>query len=239
MPAEQSVMIPVPEGQMPASLLMPAGDRPRPAVLLLMEAFGLTPHIREIGSRIANQGYVVLVPDLYYRELPNNKFGYSEVDRAMAAMARLDLNAVEQDLLAALRYLASQPNVISSKIGVTGFCLGGGLSFLAACRFSRQIAAAAPFYGMVLDEWIEAIENITVPVHLFFGGADPFIPIDRIRQIESRFQQLNKPYALQIYPHADHGFFCHERSSYSPAASEDAWHKLIQFFSHHLQTLGS
>jgi dienelactone hydrolase len=117
---------------------------------------------------------------------------------------------------------------------VTGFCLGGGLTFFTACKFSGAIAAAALFYGMVLDEWIEAIPNITVPVYLFFGGADPFISHERIRQIESRFEELGKTYQLRVYPEANHGFFCHERSSYNRSATEDSWQKLIQFFRQHL-----
>lgn len=88
---------------------------------------------------------------------------------------------------------------------------------------------------MVLDEWIDAVAKITVPVYLFFGGVDPFIPLDRVRQIESRFKELSKDYKLKVYNDADHGFFCHERSSYNPAAAEDAWRELVGFFARHLQ----
>lgn len=232
---QTEVMVSTPDGQMPAFLCMPAEPRCRSAVLLLMEAFGLTSHIQEVAMRIANEGYVVLAPDLYYRNLPHNKFGYDEVEPAMAMMYRLDFGkSVIEDIQAALTYLKSLPVVNSDKIGVTGFCLGGGLTFMSACKFSDQIAAAAPFYGMVLDEWIEAMTDISVPIYLFFGGVDPFIPQQRVQQIESRFQELGKDYKLKIYPEADHGFFCHERSSYHPLAAEDAWGKLMQFFHQHL-----
>lgn len=100
---------------------------------------------------------------------------------------------------------------------------------------SDAIAAAAPFYGMVLDEWIDAVKNITVPVYLFFGDADPFIPLERVKQIESRFQELGKEYTLKVYHDADHGFFCNERSSYDPLAAEDSWGELTRFFHKHLQ----
>jgi len=235
MQIEQSeVAILTPDGQMSAFLCTPVEPEPMPAVLLLMEAFGLTQHIRDVATRIAKEGYVVLVPDLYYRK-PNSKFSYDEVEQAMAMMWRLDLGKpMEEDLQAALSYLRSLKNVNPNKIGVTGFCLGGGLTFLTACKLSAEIAAAAPFYGMVLDEWIEAVENITIPVYLFFGGRDPFIPRDRIHQIESRFQELGKEYMLRIYPDAEHGFFCHERSSYNQLAAEDSWNELKHFFRKHL-----
>jgi carboxymethylenebutenolidase len=233
---QTEVMISTPDGQMPAFLYRPVGRGQKPAIVLLMEAFGLTSHIQDVTARIANEGYVVITPDLYYRELPDNKFGYDEVEQAMAMMYRINFGKpVEEDIKATIAYVKAQPDVFLDRVGVTGFCLGGGLTFFTACKFSNAIAAAAPFYGMVLDEWIEAMTNITVPIYLFHGGVDPFIPLGRIQQIESRFKELGKDYTLKIYPDADHGFFCNERSSYNCLAAEDSWHELIQFFSKHLQ----
>ncbi len=88
---------------------------------------------------------------------------------------------------------------------------------------------------MVLDEWIEAVEEITGPVYLFFGGDDPFISCDRIQPIDTRFKQLNKDYTLKIYPEATHGFFCNERSSYHPLAAKNAWCELTQLLQTHLK----
>ncbi|GBE93227.1 dienelactone hydrolase family protein [Nostoc cycadae] len=233
--AQTEVLISTLSGQMPAVLITPDQPGRKPAVLLLMEAFGVTTHIQNVAVRIAHQGYEVLIPDLYYRELPNNKFGYDELEQAMAMMWRLDFGQpLEDDIRAALMYLKSLPNVDADRIGVTGFCLGGGLTFFTACKLSNQIAAAAPFYGMVLDEWIEAVEDITVPVYLFFGGQDIFISSDRIQQINTRFQGLGKDYHLKVYPDAGHGFFCDERSDYNRTAAEDAWQELIGFFKQHL-----
>lgn len=232
---QTEVLISTPDGQMPAVLLTPTNLDRKPAILLLMEAFGLTPHIQDVATWIANEGYVVLTPDLYYRK-PNNKFGYDEVEQAMAMMWRLDFGKpMENDIRAALAYMKSHPEVNSDHVGVTGFCLGGGLTFFTACKLSNEIAAAAPFYGMVSDEWIDAVKDITVPIYLFFGGTDPFIPLDRIRQIESRFQELGKDYTLKVYPNAGHGFFCHERPDYKRLAAEDAWRELIRFFNKHLR----
>jgi carboxymethylenebutenolidase len=237
---QTQVLISTPDGQMPTVLLAPNHPDRQPAILLLMEAFGLTSHIRDVAARIAKEGYVVLVPDLYYREMPNNKFGYDEVEQAMAMMWRLDFGKpMENDIRAALAYIKSHPKVNPDRIGVTGFCLGGGLTFFTAVKLSDEIAAAAPFYGMVADEWIDAVKDITVPVYLFFGGRDPFIGSDRIQQIEARFQELGKDYSLKVYPEAGHGFFCHERSDYNRPAAEDAWYELNRFFGQHLQSIPS
>ncbi len=227
--------VPAVDGAMPAVLC-----RPRPAglyagVLVLMEAFGLTPHIEDVTSRIAREGYVAMAPDLYYRDLPNNKFGYDQINEGVTMMLRLDMSKVLEDIRTALRILRSTEGVMSDKIGVTGFCMGGGFTFLTACELSADIAAAAPFYGMVQDEWIPGVQNITVPMCLFFGGADPFIPPARVQQIERRFRELGKNYRLKVYAGADHGFFCHERASYNAPAADDAWRELTHFFAEYLQ----
>jgi carboxymethylenebutenolidase len=71
-------------------------------------------------------------------------------------------------------------------------------------------------------------------MYLFFGGADPFIPSGRVKQIEDRFRELSRDYRIKVYPGADHGFFCDERSSYNQTAAEDAWRELTAFFAEHL-----
>lgn len=232
---EQEIMISTPDGQMPAFVGSPVENSPKPAVILLMEAFGLTQHIQDVAVRIANEGYVVVAPDLYYRKLPNNKFEYDEVEKAIAMMWQLDFGKpLENDLEATLTYIKSKADVCSDRIGVTGFCLGGGLSFFTATKFSDRVAVAAPFYGMVFDEWIEAVKNISIPVYLFFGRVDPLINSDRIKQIDSRFKELGKNYKLKVYPNAEHGFFCHERSSFNRLAAEDSWQELMRFFQQYL-----
>ena len=235
---QTEVLISTIDGQMPAVLFTLTEPDRKPAVLLLMEAFGLTPHIQDVAARIAHEGYVVLVPDLYYRELPNNKFGYDEVESARAMALRLDLKSTEADIGAALAYVKSRPDVYPDKVGVIGFCLGGGLAFLTACKLPTAIAAAASFYGfygIALEDWFAMMPALTVPVYFFLGDADPFIPLAQVSQIESRLQELGKAYSLKIYRDADHGFFCHERSNYNQLAAEDAWHQLTRFFYKHLR----
>ena len=232
---QKEIIIATPEGEMPAFVCISGKNRPKPAVIVLMEAFGLTQHIKDVAMRIANEGYLAIAPDLYYRDLPNNKFGYNEVESATSMMYSLDFDkTVEEDIKATLDYLKSRSDVYKDRIGVTGFCFGGSMTFYTATKFSSEIAVAAPFYSVVLNEWLEAVKDITIPVHLFFGGADPFIPKERIEQIDSRFHELNKNYKLKIYDNADHGFFCGERSSYNQLAAEDSWGELTSLFNKYL-----
>jgi carboxymethylenebutenolidase len=234
---QTEVLISTPDGQMPAVLFTTTNPDQKSAVLLLMEAFGLTAHILDVAVRIADEGYVVLVPDLYYRELPNNKFGYNEVESARAMALHLDLKSTMEDIEAALAYVKLRPDVYPDQVGVIGFCLGGGLAFLTACKLPNAIAAVASFYGfygITLEEWLDMMPALTAPVYFFLGHVDPFIPLDLVSQIETRLHKLGKTYAIKIYPDAGHGFFCNERSDYNRLAAEDAWRELTRFFHEHL-----
>ena len=158
------VSVPAVDGMMPAVLCRPTQGGSHAGVLVLMEAFGLTPHIEAVTARLAREGYVAMAPDLYYRDLPNNKFGYDQVNEGVVMMLRLDTSKVVGAIRSALRFLKSTGEISPGKIGVTGFCMGGGFTFLTGCELSPETAAAAPFYGMVQDEWIQAVQRITVPV---------------------------------------------------------------------------
>src|SRR5262245_36316111 len=143
----QAIEIRTPDGRMPAHLALPGGPGRHPAVIVLAEAFGLNDNIRKIAERLAAEGYVALAPDPYYRLLPaKNCWTYDSVDGAVDAMQSLTEPRFTADSSAALDYLASRSDT-TGKVGVTGFCMGGRLSFLAACAHPERIAAAAPFYG--------------------------------------------------------------------------------------------
>lgn len=234
---DTELVVDTPDGPMVAFCVAPAGsgERPRPGVLLLMEAFGVTAHLRDVARRIAGEGYVVLAPDLYHREPGQRTFGYDEVEEAMQAMYRLDLaDGLERDLRAAVGWLKVHPSVRADRIGVTGFCLGGGVTFFCAAALSDEIAAAAGFYGMVPNEWLERADAIRVPLLLFFGGLDPWIPLGRVAQIKQRLDEAGADARIELYRDADHGFFCDERDSYDAAAAADSWQKLTAFFACHL-----
>lgn len=234
---DTELVVDTPDGPMAAFCAAPAdaGERARPGVLLLMEAFGVTPHLRGVARRIAAEGCVVLAPDLYHREAGQRTFGYDEVEDAMQAMYRLDLaDGLERDLRAALAWLKAQPGVRADRVGVTGFCLGGGVTFFCAATLSDEIAAAAGFYGMVPNEWLERADGIRVPLLLFFGGLDPWIPLGRVAQIKQRLDEAGTDARLELYREADHGFFCDERDSYDADAAADSWQKLTAFFARHL-----
>lgn len=231
----RTVNISAADGTMPAYLAEPEGNGPFPAVIVIMEAFGLVPHIEDVARRLAAEGYVAIAPDIYYRELPTNKVGYDQLDQAIGLMQKVDDDRFVLDMQATFNTLKGQPNVVGNKIGVTGFCMGGRLTFLTACTLPDQIAAAAPFYGGGIVGHLAQAERMTCPMYLFFGEADPYIPMDDVRQIDARLKELGKAYKLKTYPGADHGFFCNERASYNATAAADAWEELKALFAAYLR----
>jgi carboxymethylenebutenolidase len=222
-------------GRMPAYLTRPRAGGPRSAVIVLMEAFGLVPNLQKEADRIARMGYVAIAPDVYHRQAPDNLASYDDLPKAVGMMRKLDDAEFLADMRATLGYLRSTPEVGAAPIGVTGFCMGGRLSFLAACALPGEIRASSPFYGGGMGALLDRAGEIRCPLHLFFGKLDFFIPEEEVRRIDEKLRALGLDYAIDHYEGAVHGFCCEERrESYHAAAAQDAWAKLEAFFAKHL-----
>jgi carboxymethylenebutenolidase len=227
------------EGEMKCHQAQPRGPGKFPAVMVIMEAFGLNDHIKDVTERIAAEGYIAIAPDLYYRESPN-VVGYDQLQEAMALMQRLDAAKVVADLQVVISHLKSQTFVNGERIGITGFCMGGTIAFMAACKLPTAIKAAVPFYGGgIADDApaapLSAAVDLQAPVLCLFGEKDPYIPLSQVKKIEDRLRVLGKSFEVKVYTDADHGFFCDERASYHPQAAQDAWEKVKDWFARYLQ----
>jgi carboxymethylenebutenolidase len=216
---------------MPAFVARPE-DGPRPAVLVIQEAFGLNGHIQDITRRIAAEGYVALAPDLYWRGGKGRIVAYEDLGEAIRIMQTLRDPEVVTDVGSAIAYLEKQPFARADRIGITGFCMGGRVSYLVACELPDKIRAAAPFYGGGIP--IDRTAKLKAPVLAFFGESDGFIPLEFVEQLRREAAKQKKQVEIVVYPGAGHGFFCNERSSYDPAAAADAWERLKKFLAAHL-----
>src|SRR5262245_17336100 len=134
------VQIQAADGRMSAALARPVAEGTYPGVVVVQEAFGLNAHIKDVAARLAREGYVTLAPDLYYREA-NGVVGYDNLPEAIRLMMGLSDDNILKDMAAAITHLQQQPGVRADRIGVTGFCMGGRVSFLTAC-FNRAVKAA-------------------------------------------------------------------------------------------------
>ena len=228
----EDVVIDTPGGAMPAHLARPDGAEARPAVIVVQEAFGLNAHMKDVTGRIAAEGYVALAPDMYHRGGAGRTAGYDDLPAAIEMMSALTDDAIVEDIAATVDWLEARDDVRSGSVAITGFCMGGRISYLAACALPGRIAAAVPFYGGGIP--VERTETLEAPVLALFGGDDAFIPMEQIRGLEAEAARLGKSVEVVVYPGAPHGFFCNERDSYRAEPAADAWDRLVGFLATHL-----
>ena len=230
---------------MEAAVALPAGAGPFPGVVVLMEAFGLNAHIRAVGERLAREGYAALAPDLYHRET-ERVVAYDQQNRVVDLMMRTIAlgpsraerakdDRVASDIALALRALRSLPEVDVERTGVIGFCMGGRLAFLAACREGAALRAAVCFYGGRIVPLLAEAPAIEAPLLLHFGSEDTSIPLPQVERIRADLGVLGVDCRIKVYAGASHGFFCDERDSYDASAAADAWNELKAFLATHLQ----
>jgi carboxymethylenebutenolidase len=229
----QTLEVPAAGGMLPAFLARPKDGARAPSVLVIQEAFGLNDHIEDVARRIAGEGYVALAPDLYWRGGKGRTARYDQLPEAIALMQSLKDPEVVSDLGSAIAYLEKQSFVRADRIGITGFCMGGRVAYLAACELADEIKACVPFYGGGIP--VEKTAKLKCPVLAFFGEKDAFIPLESVEQLKVEAARRGKSVEIFVYPGADHGFFCNERASYQKAAAEDSWARLKRFFAKHLK----
>ena len=227
------------DGKMEAYVAQPKGGGSYPGVVVMQEAFGVNDHIKKVTDRIAAEGYVAIAPDVYHREA-ERVIAYAEMPKAIAALQRVvDAKAME-DVGSAIAHLKSQSNVKAGSIGVTGFCMGGRLTYLTAAHHANDVKCAVPYYGggipMGNPSPLSRTKEIKCPMYLFFGAKDQLIPKEHVEQIKAELTANKVPFQLEVYPDAGHGFFCDDRPmSYHEGAAKDAWEKTKAFFAQHLK----
>ncbi|MFQ5681829.1 MAG: dienelactone hydrolase family protein [Candidatus Binatia bacterium] len=226
------------DGKMETYEARPKEGGVHPAIIVIMEAFGLNNHIRDVTGRVAAAGYVAIAPDLYHRE-PERTAPYTNLQKAIGLMNRLQDPKVMGDVGTVISHLKSQSYVKAGSMGVTGFCMGGRFTYLTAAHHNKDITAAVVFYGggipMGKPSPLERTGEINCPMQLFFGGKDPLIPPEHVEMVNKALTDQKKDFKLKLYPDATHGFFCNERESYHPESAKDAWELFKSFFAQHLK----
>ena len=217
-------------GTTPAYLARPDDELSHPAVIVIQEWWGLVPHIKEMAERFAAEGYIALAPDLYRGQAAD------EPDEARKLAMALDRDRAVAEITAAARYLASLPASAPNRVGVVGWCMGGGLSLSAAAENggagSGNIGAAVCFYGRPLDESDTA--RLQAPVLGHFASEDQGIPLADVRAFEAELARYDVPHQIHIYEGAHHAFFNNTRPVYDPKAADVAWVRTLAWFERYL-----
>lgn len=229
-----TIEIAVDDGVMSSYFCEPKSAGTRPGILLLMEAYGLTEHIKEIARRLAAEGYSVLAPDLYHRDQLTRTFAYDERPKAMIAMDNVNIPQTVQDAKFAFKFLQNRAEI--SEIGAVGLCMGGALVVPVAAACGRDLKAGASFYGHCDGQWMDVIEHVTAPLMFLYGDLDSVITRADVDQLETRLRDSGKDYQIKRYANAGHAFFNEVRREYNERASTQAWNDLKSFLSEHLGT---
>ena len=211
-----------------AFVAWPGGGEPAPGIVVVQEWWGLNAQIRDVGRRLAEQGYVAIVPDLYHGKVADDPERAHELVRGL-----VDERALA-DLTAAVRWLRAEPRTASAKIGVIGFCMGGGLSEKLALSNS-EISAAVMFYGTPETDPAK-LAPLHAPLQGHFGANDEGIPVERVKQLEGALKRLGKTGEFYVYPNAGHAFMHEGRDSYRADAAKLAWDRTLAFLSKYLKS---
>jgi carboxymethylenebutenolidase len=208
-------------------LVRPAALQGRTAaVLVVHENRGLNPYIEDVARRLAKQGYLAFAPDALH---PLG--GYPGNDDEGKAMQRsLDRSKIEQDFIAAAKFLQAHESS-SGKLGVVGFCFGGYISNMLAATLPERVSAAVPFYGTPAND--DIVGNVRGPLLLQFAELDPRVNATW-PAYEALLKQNGVDYEAHIYAGVNHGFHNDSTARYNAEAAELAWSRTLSFFGKHL-----
>lgn len=215
------------DGSVDGYLARPTKPGPWAAVVIGHEWWGLDDHFRRLANRLAKEAYVCLVPDMYHGFVTDDPF------QAAQRKASLDLDAAARSMVDAVPYLRSLPFVRHDRIAVMGFCMGGGIALLAACRSTEWRAAVIYFQSMFPDP--EELQHISCPVLGHYGTKDPFTPPSEANRFKDHLERLGKQVQIYFYEGATHAFVNDMHPEYYNAeAAEASWVRTLSFLQEHL-----
>jgi carboxymethylenebutenolidase len=206
----------------------PVGDGPYPIVLVCHENRGLTDHIKDVTRRFAQAGYAALAVDLLSRQGGTAGKDSSSVPGLLSGMPQ---EQFVQDFISGLRYAQQQPGVQADRVGMTGFCFGGGVTWRVAMGLP-ELRAAVPFYGP--PPAANEVSATNAAVLAMYAERDSRIT-STAEAMETTMQQAGKTFEKIIYPNTDHAFFNDTGTRYNAEAAQDAWAKMLAWFDRYLK----
>lgn len=237
----ESVEIAVGSAAMPAYVARPdsaSEPGPFPGVLLFMEIFGVNAHIRSVADRVAAEGYVVVVPDLFHRTAARIELEYDEagLNQGIALMSQVQATELVADLKAAHDHLIGRPDTTKSSAAM-GFCFGGHAAYLAAATL--PVSATASFYGGgvagppmggAAQSTVDLTPAISGRILCLFGDQDGYIPEADVAKVQGALEAAGTRHEVKVYAGVGHGFFCDVRPDYNEDAASDAWARVKALF---------
>jgi len=244
---ERRIDVQTPDGVMDVYLFAPhEGGGPWPLVVFYMDAFGIRPALAGMADRLASHGFVVALPNLYYRSGGYEPFdpkkvaeGGAERDRFKGMIASISDTLVMRDTAALMGQLRGVPDVRDGAMGAVGYCMGGGFALSAAGTFHDRVAAAASFHGGSLATARPDSAHLLAPrmrARVYVGVAELDQSFDDAQRerLETALLEAGVDYQLDVYAGAKHGFAVTGHLVYDQAASERHWERLVELLREHL-----
>ena len=199
-----------------------------PGIVLCQEIFGVNAYIQSVADRYAEEGYVVLAPDLFWRIEQGIQLGYTEKDfeRAFELFKDFDTDRGMEDISACVKTLKNRSEIIG-KVGALGFCLGGRLAYLAAAR--SDVDCAVAYYGVTIDDYLNEANDISVPMVLHFAENDQYAPPATVTKIRQALKEHENT-EIHMYPGVDHGFSRTESGHFHKTTADFAHQRSISLF---------
>jgi carboxymethylenebutenolidase len=233
---EEEIVIARPGGSLPIFCAGPDDKEPHPAIILVHEIFGLNEHIKDVARRFARESYVVYAPDLfaYSNLLPRD---HNDLQGMRAAWASIRDDQLINDLQAVFAQARISRRVEPRAIGTLGYCMGGAIAYLFACR-TPLLAWVVSYYGRIYYQDITECKprhpisytgGLHCPFLGIFAGIDDLILAEQIGYLQQKLVELGKKFQLKVYDSAKHAFFNDQREFYHYEAAADAWKLTLSF----------
>jgi len=233
------VKIPVADGEIPAYRAMPATGGPFPVVLVVQEIFGVHEHIKDVCRRFAQEGYCAIAPELYARQGDVSKFtDHREIFAQV--VSKVPDAQVMADLDATVAWATKSGSGDAARVGVTGFCWGGRITWLYAAH-NPTLKAGVAWYGRLTGQpnelqpqhAVDVAADLKAPVLGLYGGKDQGIPPEDVERMRAALATAKQPSEIVVFPAAPHGFNADYRPSYRAADAQEAWRQCLAWFRRH------
>jgi carboxymethylenebutenolidase len=212
-----------------AYVAQPDDDLQHPGLVMIQEWWGIEPHVVDLAHKLAEQGFIVAVPDLYHGKVATEP---NDAERMMM-MVTSNVNRAVQEIIGALNTLREMPMVEPKKLGLIGFCMGGFLAMTVASRYP-ELGAVVAFYAAGFDPTPEEVQALNVPVLAIYGNQDPWAPMELIEKVERVYKEAGKDVTVKVY-NAGHAFINPTHGDFKEEAAAQAWPLAIQFLKDHLR----
>ncbi|MDX2256237.1 MAG: dienelactone hydrolase family protein [Pseudanabaenaceae cyanobacterium bins.39] len=229
------IKIPVKDGSIPAYRARPTLGKDFPVILVVQEIFGVHAYIQDVCRRLAKLGYLAIAPEMFYRQGDVSKL--ADIESIRAVVAKVPDTQVMSDLDATVAWAVRSAKADPNRIGITGFCWGGRITWLYSAH-NPQVKAGVAWYGRLVGAStaltpvhpVDIANSLQTPVLGLYGGKDTGIPLDTVEQMRDRIKAGRSGSEFVIYPEAPHAFHADYRPSYRQTEAEDGWQKLRAWF---------